>query len=62
MNQALAVGPDALPATLPPGSQVIIQGGDPVALAAARARYPAATLAVARDLQANPRLFVLHLP
>ena len=62
VNQALAVGPDALPATLPPGSQVIIQGGDPVALAAARARYPAATLAVERDLQANPRLFVLHLP
>ena len=62
VNQALAVGPDALPATLPPGSQVIIQGGDPFALAAARARYPAATLTVARDLQANPRLFVLQLP
>ncbi|MFN8466794.1 MAG: hypothetical protein U0X20_14660 [Caldilineaceae bacterium] len=62
VNQALAVGPDALPATLPPESQVIIQGSDPVALAAARARYPAATLTVERDLQANPRLFVLHLP
>ena len=62
VNQALAVGPDALPATLPPASQVIIQGSDPVALAAARARYPAATLTVVRDLQANPRLFVLHMP
>lgn len=62
VNQALAVGPDALPATLPPASQVIIQGSDPMALAAARARYPAAALTVVRDLQANPRLFVLHMP
>jgi hypothetical protein len=62
VNQALAVGPDALPATLPPKSQVIVQGGDPVALAAARARYPTAPLTVERDLQANPRLFVLHIP
>ncbi len=62
VNQALAVGPDALPATLPPASQVIVQGSDRAALAAARARYPAATLTVVRDLQANPRLFVLHMP
>ena len=62
VNQALAVGPDALPATLPPASQVIIQGSDPAALSAARARYPAATLTVVRDLQANPRLFILHMP
>ena len=46
VNQALAVGPDALPATLPPASQVIVQGGDRAALAAARARYPAATLTI----------------
>ena len=62
VNQALAVGLDALPATLPPASRVIIQGSDPVALAAARARYPAAAVAVVRDLQANPRLFVLQAP
>ena len=62
VNQALSVGIDALPATLPPASQVIIQGSDGVALSAARARYPRATLSVKRDLQANPRLFVLQLP
>jgi hypothetical protein len=62
VNQALSVGVDALPATLPPSSRVIIQGSDTAALSAARARYPRATLAVERDLQANPRLFVLQLP
>ncbi len=62
VNQALAVGVDALPATLPPASQVIVQGGDATALSAARARYPNARLAVERDLQSNPRLFVLQLP
>jgi hypothetical protein len=62
VNQALAVGIDALPATLPPASQIIIQGGDTTALSAARARYPSATVEVERDLQSNPRLFVLQLP
>jgi hypothetical protein len=61
-NQALAVGIDALPATLPPGSRIIVQGNDAVALSAARARYPAAVLHVTRDGNANPRLFVLQLP
>jgi hypothetical protein len=62
VNQALAVGVDALPASLPPGSQVFVQGGDRLALSAARARYPGASVAVVRDLQANPQLFVLRLP
>lgn len=61
-NQAIAVGVDALPATLPAGSTVIVQGADRMALAAARARYPQAIASVTRDLQANPRLFVLRLP
>jgi hypothetical protein len=62
VNQALAVGVDALPATLPTGSQIIVQGADNLALSAARARYPTASVEVTRDLQANPRLFVLLLP
>ena len=62
VDQALAVGVDALPATLPPASQVIVQGGDAMALSAARARYPGAALVIERDLQSNPRLFVLQLP
>ncbi len=61
-NQALAVGIDGLPATLPPDSQVIVQGADSTALSAARARYPGAQVTVTRDVHANPRLFVLRLP
>lgn len=62
VNQALAVGPDALPATLPPESQVIVQGSNRTALAAA------GMTAIRRRPwhRARPAskstLFVLHMP
>lgn len=61
-NQALAVTTAALPASLPAGALVIIQGADQAALAAARTQYPQATLEVVRDLHANPQLVLLRIP
>jgi hypothetical protein len=61
-NQALAVLVDALPGSLPAGSLLIVQGGDPAALAAVQARYPQAAVEVVRDLGANPRLYLLRAP
>jgi hypothetical protein len=59
-RQALAVLVDALPPSLPPGSVVLVQGADRAALAAVQARYPGAAVEVVRDLNANPRLFVVR--
>ena len=61
-NQALAVLVNALPAGLPAGSVLLVQGADAAALAAVRAAYPQAEIEVVRDLGANPQLFVLRLP
>lgn len=61
-GQALAVTVEALPASLPAGNQIIVQGADTAALTAVSALYPQAPLEVVRDLNANPRLFVVHLP
>lgn len=61
-NQALAISAAALPASLPGGALLIVQGADRAALAAARSQYPQAVLEVVRDLNANPQLYLLRLP
>lgn len=61
-GQALALAATALPASLPPGSVVIVQPQDSQAQSAVRARYPQSQLDVTRDLRSNPRLFVYRIP
>ena len=60
-NQALAVLADALPPSLPTGSMVLVQGADRAALAAVQTQYPQGGVEVVRDLNANPRLYVLRV-
>jgi hypothetical protein len=62
VGQALALAANALPATLPTGSLVIVQPQDAAAQGAVQAMYPQGQLAVTRDLHGNPRLLVYRVP